>query len=129
MATNAEPGAGDVVITLAGKEHTMVPSLQACMAISKIAGGAQNVISQCMALNFDTICEIVVIGTGYTSLKERRMVQEAIYETGTIAILAECVQFVRIVNNGGRSPEDDDGEGGGDETDAPLSPTESSIDA
>lgn len=122
-----EPGAGDVIITLAGKEHTMRPTLEACMAISKLAGGAQNVLKRCFDQDFDMLVDVISIGTGYTSLKERQLIQQAVYETGTIRIAGDCMLFVRIVNNGGRLPDDGDDEGGGHDTDAPLSPSESSI--
>ncbi len=125
--TKAEPGAGDITITLAGKEHTMQPTLQACMALSKFSGGLAMAARKCMALDFETICEIISIGTGYTSLENRKLIQEAVFETGMIFVAADCGLFIRAVQNGGRIPSDDEDEGGeGNEPDAPLSAQSSS---
>ncbi len=125
--TQPEPGAGDISILLADKEQVMRPTLEACMAISKLAGGAHNVINRLLALDFDMICEVIALGTGYTSLKERQIIQQSVYATGTINLFGDCVLFVRIINNGGRMPDD----GGGEEVepDAPLSQPESSTTA
>lgn len=124
-----EPGAGDVTIMLEGKEHTMSPSLGACMAISKFAGGTQNAIRRCLACDFEAICEIISIGTGYTSLNERKLIQEAVFKQGLISVAAECVLFIRAINNGGKLPNDDEDEGGEGDPDAPLSLSESSTTA
>jgi len=123
-----EPGAGDITIMLAGKEQTMHPSLEACMAISKLAGGAHNVINRLLSLDFEMICEVIALGTGFTSLNERKIIQQSVYDTGTINLFGDCVLFVRIINNGGRLPDDSEG-GDEDEPDAPLSQPESSITA
>lgn len=123
-----EPGAGDITILLDGKEQVLRPTLHACMEISKFAGGAQNAIRRCLAMEFEIICEIIAIGTGFTSMKERRLIEEAVYQTGTIGLAAECILFIRTINNGGRIPVDDDGdEGGAGDPDAPLSQPENSI--
>lgn len=114
-----EPGAGDVPIVIDGKEHWMRPSLEACMAISKLAGGANRVIERCYALDFEMLVDVIAIGTGYTSMRERKLIAEGVYKQGTISIAGDCVLFVRIVNNGGHPPNDN--EEAGEEADAPLS--------
>jgi hypothetical protein len=101
-----EPGAGDVPIIIDGKEHLMRPSLEACMAISKLAGGANRVIERCYALDFEMLVDVIAIGTGYTSGRERKLIAEGVYKQGTISVAADCVLFVRIVNNGGHPPAD-----------------------
>lgn len=118
----AEPNGGDVPIMLDGKEHMMVPSLQACRAISRLGGGggANAIVNRCRSLDFDTICEVIALGTGFISSKQREQIELAVYQQGTIAVQAACIEFVHIVNNGGTRPVDDDEEGEGDRPD-PLS--------
>jgi hypothetical protein len=118
-----EPGAGNVPIMLGGKEHVMVPTLEACMALSKWAGGAGPLIRRLIGQDFDAICEVISIGCGFTSMTERKLIAEAVYQTGTIGVAADCILFVRVVNNGGRIP-DDDNEGGEGDPDVPLSQPE-----
>lgn len=121
-----EPGAGDVPVMLDGKEHVMKPSVEACMALSKYAGGAGPLIHRLMNQDFEAVCEVVSIGCGYISGHERKLIQEAVYQTGTIAVAADCIMFVRAVNNGGRIPTDDDEQGGEGDPKTPLSPSTSS---
>jgi len=115
----AEPNAGDIPITLAGKEHTLKPTLEACIAISRLGsgGGAVAVIQRVRSLDFETIAQVVALGTGYTSAKQRQELNQAIFEAGTISIAAEVILFIRVVNNGGQIPNDDDQEGEGGRND------------
>ncbi len=116
---DAAPGAGDVTITLDGKEFTMTPSMEACLAISQMGGGggAAAVIRRCHGLDFETLCDVIALGTGYISGPQRKLIKEAVYKTGTIPVAADCILFVRTVNNGGQIPNDDDEGGEGDQQD------------
>jgi hypothetical protein len=106
----AEPGAGDVSITLGGKQMVMRPSLEACMTITKLAG---NSLSVAMAriierMDFEFIVDVVAVGIGETSPHLKKQVAEAVYQQGVISIAAECILFVRTIMNGGKPPVDDD---------------------
>lgn len=128
---DAAPGAGDVIITLDGKEFTMTPSMEACLAISKMGGGggAAAVIRRCNGLDFETICDVVAVGTGYVSGPQRSLIAKAVYQTGTIPIAADCIDFIRIVNNGGQPPNDEEGEPDGEDPLSSASQLENSITA
>ena len=122
MADTAEPGAGTITIELDGKEHQMVPTLAACMAISSIAGGLNAAVQKCLQLDFNTICAFVQAGLGLNPTQSK-MVPEAVYKTGTMTLSGPCIDFINIVANGGRPIVLDDDEGAGEGAEAdPLRP-------
>jgi hypothetical protein len=115
---DAEQGAGDIPIELDGKEMFLVPSLQACLTISKIGGGLNAAVQRCLNLDFDTICQIVTAGLSLNQT-QAKMVPDAVYKTGLIGLSAPCIDFINVVGNGGR-PVEIDGEGGeGGDADPP----------
>lgn len=110
--TKPAPGAGDVEIVLlqGGEErtHKLVPSLGACIALSRIAGGIFGAIDRCGRLDFDTIAEVVAVGMGVNPVQKEKLVHPAIYETGLILLSAPCIRFLHVVANGGRPPADEE---------------------
>lgn len=108
MEFKAEPGSGFVNIELDGKAMQLKPSLDACIRISKIAGGLNAAIVRCRNLDFDTICEVVQIGLGINPVMAKK-IPEAVYRQGTIDLAGACIDFVHVVANGGRAlPPDDE---------------------
>lgn len=119
---DAAPGAGDIPIELDGKAMALKPTLQACIAISQIAGGLNAAVQRCLNLDMDTICQIVTAGLALNPT-QAKAVPEAVYRTGLIALSAPCIDFINVVGNGGRPVEhDDDGEAGEDATSNPRTP-------
>lgn len=112
--TDLTPGAGNVWIELDGKEHELVPTLQACMAISKIAGGLNAAVQRCLQLDFDTICAIIIAGLSLNP-NQAKKVPEAVFKTGLIPLSGPCIDFINIIGNGGRPIEDDEDQEGGDQ--------------
>lgn len=102
------PGAGDVEIVLVegGEErtHRLVPSLGACMHLSRAAGGIAGAVDRVGRLDFDTIVEVVAVGLGVNPSQKEKLVQPAVYETGLIMLSAPCISFLHVVANGGRAP-------------------------
>ena len=105
-----EPGAGDVVLELDGKEYLLKPSWQACQAISRLAGGGAAAVQRCQALDFDTIVAIIGHGIGANPQQMQKMVPELVYKTGTMKLAAKCIDFINVVNNGGMPPGDEEEE-------------------
>ncbi len=101
MTDEASPGAGDIQIELAGKTMTMVPSAQACMAISRLHGGLNAAVQRCAVMDFDTICAVIQAGLGLNP-NQARMVPDAVYTAGTMFLSAACIDFIHVVANGGR---------------------------
>lgn len=109
----ALPGAGNVHFELDGKPMELVPSLQACIAISGIAGGLNAAIQRCLALDFETICAVITAGLNLNPTQAKNL-REAVFRTGLIDLSGPCIEFVHVVSNGGRPVEDEEG---GDEAD------------
>lgn len=120
---DAEKGAGNVLIELDGKEMELVPTLQACMTISRIAGGLNAAVQRCLNLDADTICQIITAGLALNP-KQAQAVPEAAYKTGLIGLSAPCIDFINVVGNGGRPVvhEDEDGEDGDKAGEGPPKP-------
>lgn len=97
----AEPGAGNIAITLEGKELELVPTLQACMLISGIAGGLHAAAQRCGMLDMDTICQVIKAGLGLNP-RQAQMLPKAAYETGLMSLSGPCIDFINVVGNGGR---------------------------
>ena len=111
----AMPGEGNIPFELDGKDMELVPTLQACMTISRIAGGLNAAVQRCLQLDFDTIEQIVTAGLALNPTQARK-VGEAIYKTGLIALSAPCIDFINVVANGGKPlPEDDEEDGEADQ--------------
>ncbi len=108
MEFTAEPGSGEIEITLKGKAMVLKPSLEACLAISKMGGGLNAAIVRCRNLDFDTIAEVVRLGLGYgANTGAAKEIPLALYEQGVIDIAGACIDFVHVVANGGRLPTDE----------------------
>lgn len=120
MVAQAAPNAGDIPIRLDGREFTMKPTLEACLAINRLGSGLNAVIQKCANMDFETICEIVCIGLDATSGKNRQEVQQLVFNTGVIHVAADAIMFVRTVANGGVVPKDEDEGEAGDESGGPL---------
>lgn len=117
----AEQGAGNIRIILDDKEMELVPTLQACMTISRIGGGLNAAVQRCLALDFDTICQVITAGLSLNPT-QAKMVPEAVFKSGTINLHADCIDFINVVANGGRPIPEDDGEAGEDTDQDPQMP-------
>lgn len=107
---DASIGAGDLEIELDGKIVVMRPTLEACTRISAIAGGFNGAVQRCLNMDFSMICEIVAVGIGANPRQREKDVPAAVYKTGVLILSAPCIDFIRIVSNGGRPPLDEDEE-------------------
>lgn len=120
--TDAAPGGGRVEFELDGKPVALVPSLEACLEISKLAGGLAGAFQRCQMLNFETILAIVGVGIEIEGHRlnpgqRQKLLPGAIYNAGVVAIAAHCMNFITIIGRGGRpldleGDEDDDGDEG-----------------
>lgn len=122
-----ELNGGRIAIVLEGREVYLEPSLEACAEISGMAGGMNAAVQRCLALDFETICK--VIGAGVTVDGKRlspnmrsKELPRTIYEAGLIYCHGKAIEFIHIVANGGRLPEEADESDGG-EGDGPLFPS------
>jgi hypothetical protein len=92
------------------------------MAISALGGGLNSAVNRCVALDFDTICQIITAGLGLNPV-QAKMVPQAVYRQGLLSLSGPCIEFVHVIGNGGRAIEDEEGEGDGDDNPTgPASP-------
>lgn len=108
------PGLEDAVveIELDGRTHKLVPSMNACLGISDIDGGGAMAAMRCERLDLRTICKVIELGVGFNP-RQAQMIPEAVYKAGVMKCAGPCIEFINIVNNGGKrlkddEPEDDD---------------------
>lgn len=108
-----EVGGGGIEIELDGRRHVLIPSLEACIEISRASGGISGTVQRLQLLNFETIC--MVVGSGLQmngkALNPRQrddLVPGAVYRAGLTEIAPICINFCRAIANGGRLPDDDD---------------------
>lgn len=104
------PGEGDVPITIDGEELVLRPTLQAALGISRLHNDIQLTGRQIMNMDLDTIISVVAFGLG---VKVTQKLQEQVWRTGQFDIRLPLMQFMNVINNGGRPPkqvEDDEGD-------------------
>jgi len=118
--TDPTPGAGNIPIELDGKQLQMVPTLAACLAISRIAGGLHAAVQRCAQLDMDTICAVIQAGLNLNP-NQAKMLPGAAFNAGLMTLSAPCIDFINVVANGGRPIELDE-EGEGDADADPLGP-------
>jgi hypothetical protein len=97
----AEPGSGNIEFELDGESMVLVPTLQACIDISNIAGGLDAARVRCQQLDFDTICRVIIAGLTLNP-RQAKMIPDAVYKTGLIQLHGVCIDFIHVVGNGGR---------------------------
>lgn len=114
-------GGGNVIITLAGREEVLTPSVQAAQSISRQAGGIAGAMQAVLKLDLDTIHSVIALGMGFAGTrKPPQDLMERIYRSGLTdnsegALVSRCILYLRVLANGGRMPEDDIALGGGSE--------------
>lgn len=116
---------GIVTIQLEGKAVELEPTMEACMAVSRIAGGIGSAIERVSRLDFDTIVEIIAHGMGLNPGQRDRQLRPAVFAEGLIKLAPDVILFLRIIANGGRYPDDDEDGEDGDQADSPLAEKES----
>lgn len=111
------PGAGDVTLMLGDETLTLKPTLAAGLAISRQAGGIRGAIDKVMALDLDTIVNIIRVGVGPKELKRLNGLEEKVFANGLMdsqgEILPKLVEYLTNIARGGRpadNKEDEEGE-------------------
>ena len=102
--------AGEVPITLGGKDYTLVPSLHALQVISKRSNGLRGALEAITNYDFDVIALIVELGLGQKVVRENFKtgnLAEVIYESGLADLtegkaISKCMQYMTsLMTRGG----------------------------
>jgi hypothetical protein len=123
MDDEAKLGGGNVIITLAGEEKILKPTLMAAQMLSRSAGGLMGCIQEVLKLNLDTITQVISVGMGYGGGRKPPMdLASKIWETGLTdergGLVERCVLYLRVLANGGKMPSNPEFDlGGGGEGD------------
>lgn len=102
---------GDVSITLNGEEHILRPSLQAATSLSATFGGLSSAFDGLMKRDLGTYQAVVKAGIITAKNISTKDLHEAVWKAGMTKLSEPLVDFLGLLNNGGRKP-GDDGEGG-----------------
>ena len=113
-------GGGDVAIWLDGKEIILKPTLDACIKISKMGGaGGTNAVAQRLAnLDFEMFCEVIGAALGVNPV-QAKAIPKAVFEAGMVHLAGPLLTYIRVINNGGTLPDEEEGEAG-EEAETPL---------
>jgi hypothetical protein len=95
----AMPGAGDVELSVSGEKVVLRPSLNAAIKLSTQPGGLSKMVERCTDLDFDAICDVLIIGGGMTVGQETK---EDIFKEGIINLVLPCVRFLNLLATGGK---------------------------
>lgn len=122
-------GDGRIELELDGKPVALVPTLEACTEISKMAGGLAGAVERCRQLHFETICAVVGAGLEINGIRPNptqrsKFLPKAVYEAGVVGVAAYCMEFITVVSNGGRPlrSQDEDGDDDGEDGEGPDGP-------
>ncbi len=99
--------AGDVVITLAGEQRVLRPTLRAITMISAHFGGLAKARDALASQDFQAVFQVVRWGLN-ASDKEAKDLPQQIFETGIISdLLVPLIRYIGILANGGKPMPDD----------------------
>lgn len=110
---------GSVEIKAGPKTYTLKCTPRAMMTLfSAHFGGASGLIERLKVLDVDAIVAVIVAGANVKSSDVAR-VQEHVFRAGPGALVVPIIEYVVLLNNGGRQPEPsedqpDDGDEGND---------------
>ncbi len=103
----ARINAGDVVITLAGEERILKPTLRAVTMISSQFGGLAKARDALAAQDFQAAATVIRWGLNMPD-SEAKKLPDMIFETGLgIDLLVPLIRFIGILANGGKPLPDD----------------------
>ena len=95
-------------VTVGDTEYTLVPTLAAVRSITNVCGGLLNVGSKIINRDYDAIAAIIVAGANLTMKpKQYDAFVEAIWKSEDFGSIADsCVEYWRVLNAGGRDPDE-----------------------
>ena len=93
------PKTADITVKMHDGEVTLKPTLDACLGISRLHNSPILTANKITDMDFDTVLQVLAFGLG---VQPDKKLQERLYKTGLLTIRTELIQFVHVVNNGGR---------------------------
>jgi len=93
--------AGRVDITCGDVTYTLEPTLKAMRNISRQFGNFDAALDAVRRRNFDALRYVIVQGASLEG-RDAKRVDEHIFRTGLLEVAAPCVDYLAILQNGGR---------------------------
>jgi hypothetical protein len=101
MASKAKLGAGNVDITLDGKTETLRPTLRAAQALSRRSGGFSELVNEVAKFDLDAVTAVIAMGLD----RKSQDIAEAVWRSGVAEMAGPVIEFIGILANGGRRPD------------------------
>lgn len=107
---------GNVTITLAGEEVVLKPTPRAAVTISNHFTGLHAAVPRIVGQDIAAMSVVIAAGAGIKG-EAAKGLNDKVYRAGLSNIAADLVEFIIILMNGGKRPDDtdaaeDDGEDG-----------------
>jgi hypothetical protein len=121
LPKNPSIGSGDVEIELYNitteevEKKVLKPTFLAAQTLSRKHNGGIGLVQRLSNLDLDAISSVIELGLNLTAHGAKTL-PERIYQTGTMKLSGPCIRYVHILQNGGKAPEDNDEDEGGEET-------------
>lgn len=106
MSKKPTLGAGNVEIELAGETVVLRPTLKAAQSASRQFGGIMGAIDRLVRCELDVLTGVIALGLD----KPAKEVADAVWRTGATDLAPKAIEYLSILANGGRPPNDDGGE-------------------
>jgi hypothetical protein len=100
MAPKAKLGAGNVEIKLDDHPEVLRPTLKAAQALSRRSGGFSELVNEVARFDLDAVTAVVAMGLD----RQPKDVAEAVWRTGVSELAGPVIEFIGILANGGRRP-------------------------
>ena len=97
----------EVTINLNGEEHTLRASLQAATSLSQTFNGLANAFEGLSNRNLSTYQAVVKAGIVTAKHISTKDLNEAVWVAGMVPLYGPLVDFLGLLNNGGRKPGED----------------------
>lgn len=109
----ARLGAGNVSIELDGRTVILKPTLRAAQTISRQKGGIVGAIEMVSRLDFDTIVQVVSLGSS-ASDRDAKDLPDRVFEAGITTLSGPIIRYLSMLANGGRPQTTGGSEGASD---------------
>lgn len=94
-----------VEIEMGDKIYALRPKLGVMRAVSRLQGGFVGVLRKINDRDYDTMANIICLGTGATSKAATEEAEEAIFAHGIDELVKPLTRYVLVLMNGGRDPD------------------------
>jgi hypothetical protein len=117
--SKAEPGVGDLELTLGKDVIVLKPTTEACLALCRLPGGLYgqgSIVQRMLNCDIDTMVAIIRIGAGLpSSTPIIKQLEEGVFRYGLVKMRDSLSGWIGTIANGGVPPgQEGEGEGDGD---------------